>query len=186
MPPKPKVTRQMILDATFGLVREKGVESLSVRAVAEVLGCSTQPIMYNFKTVEELRDAVYQVADDFHTRFIAPSGDEAQNPLLELGLNYIRFGAQEPHLFRFLFQTAKFAGHSLDDLMDDPGIDGMLGLVQQAAGCSKSRAREAFSLLFVVAHGMASLLANNAMVYDEQECTRILLMAHASAMAGEE
>ena len=86
MPPKPKVTRQMILDAAFGLVREKGVESLSVRAVAEVLGCSTQPIMYNFKTVEELLDAVYQVADDFHTRFIAPSGDEAQNPLLELGL----------------------------------------------------------------------------------------------------
>ncbi len=186
MPPKPRVTRQMVLDAAFALVREKGVESLSARAVAEALGCSTQPVMYNFRTVEELRDAVYQMADDFHTRFIMPSDDSAQNPLMELGLNYIRFGAQEPSLFRFLFQTGRLGGGGIDDLMRDPENAGLVGMVGEAVGCSPAQAREAFSLLFITAHGMASLLANNAMAYNQQECARILALAWAGALAGKE
>ena len=52
MPPKAKVTREMILDAAFDLVRAQGQETLNVRALAKALRCSTQPILYNFATME--------------------------------------------------------------------------------------------------------------------------------------
>lgn len=180
MPPRPKVTRQMVLDAAFQLVREEGAEALSARAVAARLGCSTQPVMRNFATVEALREAVYQMADDYHTRRIMPRGRGSHDPLTELGLNYVRFGAEEPQLFRLLFQTNKFGDHSVDDLIADPQVGQMLALVEDAAGCTRDQARRTFKLLFVTAHGMASLLANNAMAYDEQECTQML----AGALAG--
>ena len=54
MPPKAKVTREMILDAAFDLVRSEGQGALNVRALARRLVCSTQPILYNFATMEAL------------------------------------------------------------------------------------------------------------------------------------
>ena len=55
MPPKPKINRQMILDAAFEIVREQGHEMVNARTIAEKLKCSTQPVMYHFKTMEEIR-----------------------------------------------------------------------------------------------------------------------------------
>ena len=108
MPPKARITRDMILDAAFDLVRQRGHGSLNVRTLARELGCSTQPILYNFATVEELMDALYRKADDFHTAYILPRTGEGPDALLMLGLNYVRFGHEEKHLFRFLFESNRF------------------------------------------------------------------------------
>lgn len=34
-------------------------------------------------------------------------------------MNYIRFAIEEPHLFRFLFQSDYFSGKTLLELIDD-------------------------------------------------------------------
>ena len=59
MPAKVKVTKEMILDAAFAVARETGAENISARTVSERLHCSTQPVMYHFATIEELKRAVY-------------------------------------------------------------------------------------------------------------------------------
>ena len=63
MPPKPKVTRNQIVAAAFELVRTQGHESLNVRTLAKALGCSTQPLLYWFDSMEEIRRETYVVAD---------------------------------------------------------------------------------------------------------------------------
>ena len=40
MPPKAKITRDMIVDAAVGIVRDRGFESINARTVAERLHCS--------------------------------------------------------------------------------------------------------------------------------------------------
>lgn len=174
MPPKPKINKQMILDASFEIVREQGHELINARTIAEKLGCSTQPVMYNFKTIEEIREETYKMADEYHTGFIMPKGDNGYDPLLELGLNYIRFGYEEKNLFRFLFQTNSFAGLNVQALMSDPGIGEMLRMVMAGFGCTKKEAQDVFFNLFISAHGIASLLANNAMEYEEDSFRRAL------------
>ena len=101
MPPKVKVTREMVADAAFEVIRTSGHENLNARTIAEYLGCSTQPVLYSFRTVDEIREAAYEQADHFHTEFISPKETD-QNPMLALGLNYVRFGHEEKNLFRFL------------------------------------------------------------------------------------
>lgn len=173
MAPKVKITRQMVAEAAFALIRAKGHESLSARAIAERLGCSTQPVLYSFKTVDEIRQAAYEIADGFHTAFIMPrSGDDA--PMLALGLNYVRFGHEEKTLFRFLFQTNQFGGMDVASLLADPNLRGVLGVMAQGLGCSEAEAQDMFLSFFCAAHGMASLLANNAMAYDEAACRTML------------
>lgn len=178
MPPKAKINRQMIIDAAFQIIRRQGHESLNTRTIAQELHCSTQPVMYYFKTVEEIRLEAYHKADAFHSEYISPKGERNLNPLLELGLNYIQFGYAEKNLFRFLFQTNGFDGQTVTNLLSAPEGEAMVGMVSGVMGCSAEEARMAFFQLFVSAHGIASLLANNAMAYEEDTFRAVLENAY--------
>lgn len=182
MPPKAKIQKQMIVDAAFAIVQKEGFEKLTVRAISEKLNCSTQPILYLFPTIDAIKKTVYEKADQYHSNYIMPKGIKNVSPLMELGQNYIRFGYEERMLFRFLFQTNQFTGFKLDDLMGNPDLHEMLCLVSSRIGCEEQVAKEVFLNLFVTAHGCASLLANNAMEYEEDKVEKILLNAFNNIM----
>ena len=173
MPPKTKITRDMIIDAAFEIIREKGHEQLNARVIADHLHCSTQPVLYSFKTVDEIREAVYQKADSYHSDFIAPKETD-QDPMLALGLNYVRFGHEEKNLFRFLFQTDQFGGMDIRTLMKNPDLDFIISIMAKEMDCDKKTARERFLSFFCLVHGLASLMANNSMKYDKKHCQKML------------
>ena len=173
MPPKVKVTKDMVAEASFALVRARGHEALNARAIAEALGCSTQPVLYNFRTVDEIREAAYEIADSFHSAYILPRETD-EDPMLALGLNYVRFAHEEKNLFRFLFQTDKFGGMDVEGLMSDPNLSAVMAVMAEGLGCEAAEAREMFFTFFCAAHGLASLLANNSMAYDEALCRKML------------
>lgn len=99
---------------------------------------------------------------------------EYEFPLMELGLNYIRFGYEEKKLFQFLLQTNQFSGCSLDDLIDNTELTEILQMVSMGTGCEEESAKELFLNPFVVAHGCASLLANNAAEYEKSKFEKVL------------
>lgn len=173
MPPRTKITREMVAGAAFEQIRASGHESLNARAIAARLGCSTQPVLYSFRTVDEIRETAYETADRYHTAYIMPTGAE-ENPMLALGLNYVRFGREERNLFRFLFQTDKFGGMDMGALLNDPNLAGGMAVMAQGLGCGADEAREMFLAFFCAAHGLASLLANNSMEYNEKQCEKML------------
>ena len=70
MPAKAKVTKEMIVDAAFAIAREAGVENINARTVSKRLHCSTQPVMYHFATMEELKRTVYAKADLYHSEYL--------------------------------------------------------------------------------------------------------------------
>lgn len=55
MPTKIKISKEMILDSAFSIVREYGMEKLSNRELANQLNCSIRPIYYQFANVDELQ-----------------------------------------------------------------------------------------------------------------------------------
>lgn len=173
MPPKVKITKEMILEASFEIIRSNGHENLNARTIAEYLKCSTQPVLYNFKTVDEIRAAVYKKTDEYHTAYIMPEEGE-EDPMLTLGLNYVRFGHEQKNLFRFLFQSNQFGGMEIPALVEDPQLSEILLVMSNGLGCDEDDAREMFLTFFAVAHGLASLLANNAMKYDEEQSRKML------------
>lgn len=173
MPPRTKITKDMIIDAGFEIIREKGHEQLSARAIGDHLHCSTQPVLYSFKTVDEIREAVYQKADAYHSEYIAPKETD-KDPMLALGLNYVRFGHEEKNLFRFLFQTDQFGGMDIKTLMKNPDLDFIISIMAKEMECDKKTARERFLNFFCLVHGLASLMANNSMKYDKKQCQKML------------
>ena len=61
MPTKIKISKDMILDTAFEIVKKDGIEKLSNRELANKLNCSIRPIYYQFKNVEELKKEYKQI-----------------------------------------------------------------------------------------------------------------------------
>jgi AcrR family transcriptional regulator len=183
MPPKARITREMIIEAGLKIVRTEGDDSLNVRAVAAVLECSTQPVMYHFKTVSDLKSAVYDAANALHTEYIMTPDASTDNPFLSIGLRYIRFAAEEKHLFRFLFQSDSFQNVSFGDLMNAEELSPMIAPLCAAADLTEAQARAVFEMLFICVHGAASLIANNSICYDRPHFEEMLRRAFDGAVA---
>lgn len=176
MPPKTKITCEMILEAGMKIIREEGDDNLNVRKIADALGCSTQPIMYQFSTVEKLKSALYTRVDEYHSEYLMNFGNMGEKPMLSIGLRYILFAVEEKNFFRFLFQSNKYTNMNFTQLLNgyDEGLSAIYTILEQEAGITPAQSREVFASLFISAHGLASLLANNAMLYDENYCIGIL------------
>ncbi len=165
MPPKARITQDMITDAAYELAKESGIEAVNARSIAERLGCSTQPVLYSFATVEDIKRSVYRKADCFHSEYIMQSG--GGNPMLDIGMRYVRFAYEEKNLFRLLFQSDGFEGNSLSDLLTADELNPIIGVFAAEAELSPQEAGAVFRMVFMYVHGYASLLANNSMEYDE-------------------
>ncbi len=174
MPPKVKITKEMILDAAFDIARTEGADKITARSISEKLNCSTQPVLYHFASIEEIKRAVYQRTDEYHTVYLMNMQEDCENPMLAIGMNYIKFAKEESRLFQFLFQSNEFSGTSMLDLMDKEELLPILAILQQELEASLEEAKEIFATLFIFAHGYASMFANNTMVYDEADLIRKL------------
>jgi len=170
MPPKSKVTKEMVVDAAFEIVREAGADAVSARAVAKRLNCSTQPVLYHFATMEELKRAVYARADHFHTEYLMNGSGGAkprEDPLLEIGLNYIRFAVKEPRLFRFLFQSGYVQQTELWEMLDSEELAPVLSAMREGMGMDMEKTKEVFLTVAMFVHGYAGIIAGNALKFDE-------------------
>lgn len=180
--PKAKITREMIVDAAFEVARSNGAENVNARAVAEKLGCSTQPVMYHFARIEDLKRAVYEKADRFHTEYLMNIERPENGVMLGIGLNYIRFAIREPHLFRFLFQSGLSIGNSLLEIIDSEEIKPLLSMMSGAMKTTLEQTKEVFVTISMFAHGYASFIANNALEFDEDLTAAQLERAYRGAI----
>lgn len=185
MPAKAKVTKEMIIDAAFEIARKSGAESINARTVAERLQCSTQPVMYHFSTIEELKKAAYEKADKYHSEYLMQIQPDGSGALLGIGWNYIRFGIEEPQLFRFLFQTNYFSGATIVELIDADELLPVLSAMRNKIGGSIEQVKNVFLTVFLFAHGYASLIVNNALVCDDKRIKEQLESAYHGAILAE-
>lgn len=182
MPAKAKVTKEMIVDAAFAIAREAGVETINARTVSERLHCSTQPVMYHFSTIEELKRKAYEKADSYHSEYLMNLKSPQKGVMLGIGMNYIRFAIEEPHLFRFLFQSDYFSGATLLELIDADELLPVLSAMQKTLDMSMEQTKKVFLTIFLFAHGYASIIANNSMQYDEELIQSHLERAYRGAI----
>ena len=182
MPAKAKVTKEMIIDAAFAVARQAGAENINARTVSERLHCSTQPVMYHFSTIEELKRTVYAKADRYHSEYLMQLKSPQKGIMLGIGMNYIRFAIEEAHLFRFLFQSDFFSGKTLLELIDAEELTPVLSAMQRALGIGLEQTKKVFLTIFLFAHGYASIIANNSMQYDEELIRSQLEQAYRGAI----
>ena len=167
MPPKTKVTAEMVVNAAIEVASQSGYESINARMVSGQLHCSTQPVMYHFSTIDSLKKAAYKRLDQLHSEYMMNTRP-GQDPILGIGLNYIRFAVEEPQLFRFLFQSGYAEENNLLEMVDSEELVPVLAAMREGAGLSMEKTRQVFITVALFAHGYASIIANNHLEFDEK------------------
>lgn len=181
MPPRAKITEEMVVDAAFQVTRADGEANVNARTVAKRLGCSTQPVMYHFAKIEDLKRAVYEKTGRFHTEYIM-NVPPSRNIMLGIGLNYIRFSVEEPNLFRFLFQSGFATENSLFEMVDSDELSPVINAMQRAMGLTVKQTKEVFITLAMFVHGYASIIANNNLRFDESVASEHLSRVYRGAI----
>lgn len=181
MPPRAKITEEMVVDAAFEVTRADGEANVNARTVAKRLGCSTQPVMYHFAKIEDLKRAVYEKTGRFHTDYIM-NVPPSRNIMLGIGLNYIRFSVEEPNLFRFLFQSGFATENSLFEMVDSDELSPVINAMQRDMGLTVKQTKEVFITLAMFVHGYASIIANNNLRFDESVASEHLSRVYRGAI----
>ena len=156
MPPKAKVSRRDVLGAAFELVRREGMTILTARRLAEELGCSTQPVYRAFGSMDELRGAVMERAEEMGMGYLVPR-DGGEQAFLQLGLGSLRFAQQEPQLYRLVTMS----GAVLKDLQQGkPPPEFVLQQMRSQPdleGLSDEQLTRIHALLWFFSQGLSSL-----------------------------
>lgn len=184
MPPRAKITKEMVIDAAFEVARAEGAENVNARTVSQKLGCSTQPVMYHFATIEELKRAAYEKTGDYHTEYLMNIPETQEDVMLGIGINYIRFAVEEPNLFRFLFQSGFAVENSLLEMINSEELIPIISAMQEEMNIELTK--EVFITLALFVHGYASLIANNSFEYDEELVAKHLERVCTGAILYEE
>ena len=118
MPPKPKFSKEEIVNNALLLVSEKGVQKLTARDLAERLGSSPRPIFTIFKNMDEVLKEVYDLAMILFSEY-ANQRVEGIPIFKQIGISMINFAIKEPKLYQLLFMTE----HKEDKNFKDELID---------------------------------------------------------------
>lgn len=168
MAPKNKFTREEMVAAALRVVRRKGEDALTAKALAEELGTSTQPVFTCFGTMDALRAEVFAAAEKQFVEYIQ-RGLEEEIPFLGFGMYYISFAREEPILYRMLL-LAPNAGTM--ELVDRVGAI-VYPRLMEIYRITEPEARRYFRDMWLVAHSVAAL-AVTGVALDEEELRRTL------------
>lgn len=158
MPAVRKASREQIIDAAVAVLRDDGFSAINARSVAKKLGCSTQPIYFSFKNMDELKAALTERAIELHTQRVRDSlraheGNDSRYS--SYGMGFVRFAAEEKQLFRWLY----LEGHQLGPYQNDVLLPEIIAVVVEEFGYSEEVARRFHQDMTYFTYGLA-ILAN--------------------------
>lgn len=101
---KTQVTKETMLEAAYDILEKDGYDQVTIKAVAARVGCSTQPISWQFGNMQQMRRELFEYATDkiFGGYEEKTKGMNALESFFESGKTYIRNAIEHPHVFRFL------------------------------------------------------------------------------------
>ncbi len=167
MPKVSVLTKEVILDAAFSIVRENGLNALSARNVARQIGSSVRPIYNAYVNMEGLKQELAKKIEEELNHHIF-SYKKTGHPFLDLGLGYIHAAYVDPILFQ-VFYYGNMLGKSLDSLVPDGYALRVLQQELSHFSISEQKIKEMVINGWIFVFGLALFVASGTLIYDEEK-----------------
>ena len=186
MPTKIRISKKMILDAAFEIVRQDGMEKLSNRELANKLKCSIRPIYYQFENVEEMQKELYLKIEQYFYKFILDNMVKEIPKYKQVGINYIKFAKKEKKLFQTLFMTD--VGLTPDAFVLKAGEDykEIEKFIKISANIKEEDIKDFHTKMWIFCHGIATLVANDTIKLTDNQIQDLLSCEFQALMLLEE
>jgi AcrR family transcriptional regulator len=172
MPPKQKISKEMILEAALQITRKKGYAAVNARSLAKVIECSTQPIFSHYTSMADLKKDFYGYLGKYFDEY-AMSRAHGENFSHEIGRAYIAFARNESNLFQVLFMSECFGLNGFSDMFADEGNLEAARLTSRNLGISLDAAKNLYMKTWIFLHGIASLIATKSITLSDGEAEKI-------------
>lgn len=172
MPKQMKFTKDIVLDTTYELLKEEGIENVNARNIAKKLNCSVHPIFRHFKDMEEVKKQVYLKIYEKYKEYML-SGKNKEKEYKQMGLSYIRFAKDYPNFFKILFmQESKLDAENF--IMADSLGDDVIKAGQKLTNLSFDEQKKFHVKVWLFTHGIACLVATNTIKFSNKEIENLL------------
>lgn len=173
MAPRNKFTREEMIAAAVRVVREKGIDALTAKALAAELGVSTQPVFTCFHTIDEAKQEVYAAAEKMYDSYVQEGLSESIS-FFGFGMQYIRFAREAPELYRLLFLTSNgdTGSNAMNALQHSQNL--VRESLRQMYHIDDMTADRYFRDMWLVVHSLATLIVTGGCPYSEREIGNIL------------
>ncbi len=153
-----------ILAAARDVLAQRGLDGLSMRAVAERVGVSATALYHYFENKDALVDRVVQSGFRRFGEYLQHAAEPHPRGSLErvraLGEAYVRFALENRAYFRVLFSLSPGQPHSITDLPDGGGYGLLRAAVVDAMGAGTMRRADpdlVVMYLWSMTHGLVTI-----------------------------
>lgn len=154
MPPKAVFNREDIIATAYEIVKKSGFRDFSTRKIADELGSSTAPVYSYFSSMDDLKNAVLEKAENLMLEYTLKP--YTKSVFLNMGTGLVLFAQENRELFRALLlesgETRSFLERFIKALTSELHKDDLISLLPE-----KERS-EVMNRMAIFTHGFASLL----------------------------
>ena len=151
--------RDDLVAAGLEIVRQTGPDALSTRACAKAAGVSSGAVFRHFRDKRALATAIATEGFALMSRRVAAEVARATTPMdrfRAVGVGYLDFALDEPHLFRLMFRA---------DTIDRTDADFLAASapMAEAVDAEDGRISEYGLLGWAISHGLATLTIDSVL-----------------------
>lgn len=184
MPPKPKFTREQIVENALNIVERDGIKALTARELGKEMGSSPRPIFTVFKSMDELCTEVFSAARNRFEKFVLSKHDPG--PFFRnVGMRMVAFAAESPRLYQLLFMSETGAvSDGFDRLYGRLGktADMCVGSIMAEHGINKEQAKRVFEILWIYTFGIGALCATGVCSFSKEKIGQMLAFEFKSVL----
>ncbi len=176
---KALITKDQILETALRLLIREGYNAVNIKSLATEIGCSTQPIVWHFENMEELRKALTEYAGEYAKGRADKEMEKATFSYGLIGRFYVKMALNEPNLFKFLYLGENPLGSAFKPEEMSAGYDGrrITEEIIRKTGLNEKQVTRCIWNTVIYAHGIATMIATNVLNIAEKSADAMIFYA---------
>lgn len=156
----------MISKAAMEIFRSYGLQAVTSRRVAQKLGCSTQPLYIEYKSMDDLKSELISIIvkrqDEMYDGLISKSTDFLYR---SYGMAFLQFAQTEPFLFRHIYILDGNLGKHIDELR----LPKIFDILENQYGYSRSQAKAIHETASTYLMGVSTFISSGYSRFTEEQ-----------------
>ncbi len=165
MPSRPKIPKDMILQAALELLIENGYSNVTIKTVAERLDSSTQPVSWHFGNMDGFRKALAEYAVSYANEKLKPLSRNAVSAFSEIGNAYVDIAFDMPNLFRYLYlnEGSNYCMGTFEMLLEAINNQNLSSEIAAFFNISNDKALDYLTNTILYSHGLLVAIVSGVM-----------------------
>lgn len=173
---KTQISKDVILQAALKMLIRDGYSAINIKTLSKEIGCSTQPLVWHFENMEELRKDLSEYALNYANEKMCPSAQSGIEAFEQIGEAFIHIAVAEPNLFRFLYlegYSGSPAGNFDAIVADEDNVE-LIKRISGSMDISVDSAERYLQNTITYTYGIAALSATGIIKASETEIMKLV------------